>query len=206
MLSFNWTPREKKLLIACIVIALIALGVMFLPNHSDHKQMMESQDHLPPLAEKKTSVSQPAPNVQVVVDLKGAVKKPGIYRVDSTARVFDVLELAGGPLQEADLNQVNLAQMLSDGMVVYIPKKGETVPVVNQMAGSGLTTTESKININLATAEELLQLEGIGPAKAKAIIQYREKNGPFRSIDDLANVSGIGEKTLAKFRDQVAIN
>ncbi len=202
MLSFDWTPREKKLFIACIVISLLALGVVFLPNHAAKEQIMESSDPLPPMAEEKTPAPQQEKSAQLVVDLKGAVKKPGIYQMDSAARVFDVLESAGGALQEADLNQVNLAQTLSDGMVIYVPRKGETVPVISPMAGS---TTMKKINVNLATAEELLQLEGIGPSKAKAIIEYREKNGPYRSVDELANVSGIGEKMLAKFRDQITI-
>jgi competence protein ComEA len=150
----------------------------------------------------------------IVVDVKGAVNRPGVYKLTSGSRVQDAMQQAGGAVPSADLNRVNLAQPLADGMVVYIPRKGEQGPppvagASSSALGGGTQTGTAdnggKISLNTATAEQLDQLDGIGPAKAAAIIRYREEHGPFRSVDELANVPGIGEKTLAKFRDHLTV-
>lgn len=150
---------------------------------------------------------------EIVVDVKGAVMKPGIYHLKNNARLQDVLELAGGTLPTADLNQVNLALKLKDEMVVYIPVKGEEVgtKIISQTAGSGITTnpsnqTSSKININTADEAQLMELDGIGATRAKAIIEYRQQNGPFQKIEDLMNVSGIGEKTFEKLKEKISVH
>ncbi len=147
-------------------------------------------------------------NTTLVIDVKGAVQKPGVYEMENGSRVHDVIDEAGGLVNEADELAVNLAAPLEDGMVIYIPKKGEVKEnpyVLPTEQKSNQEGTNEKININLATLEELQTLPGIGPSKASSIIAYREENGPFAKIEDLLEVSGIGEKTLDKIKEEIVV-
>lgn len=147
------------------------------------------------------------------VDVKGAVKKPGIYQVEGNTRLFDVVRLAGGLAKDADQKKINLAQQVSDQQVIFIPKIGEEVPAeyaVPVAAGSTAAATDdgqatSLVNLNTATTEELQQLTGIGEKKAELIIQYREEQGGFKQIDDLKQVSGIGDKTFESLKDSITV-
>lgn len=147
------------------------------------------------------------------VDVKGAVKKPGIYQVEGNTRLFDVVRLAGGLAKDADQKKINLAQQVSDQQVIFIPKIGEEVPAeyaAPVAAGSTAAATDdgqatSLVNLNTATTEELQQLTGIGEKKAELIIQYREEQGGFKQIDDLKQVSGIGDKTFESLKDSITV-
>src|SRR5699024_3531433 len=114
-------------------------------------------------------------------------------------RVDDVLELAGGLTSKANPLSVNRAEKVYDEMVIIIPGEGEEGEI------TGSSGTSNKVRLNNATAQELESLNGIGPAKAEAIIQYREENGPFKEVEDLLEISGIGEKTLESFKDDILI-
>ncbi|MCZ0717224.1 helix-hairpin-helix domain-containing protein [Aerococcus kribbianus] len=148
------------------------------------------------------------------VDIKGAVKNPSIYPIEGEMRVYDVIDLAGGLTDQADQSQVNLAQRVSDQMVVYIPKEGESVPATLTMAASETNSDDQSsntakdsdlININTADVSQLEEISGIGAKKAEEIIRYREDQGPFKSVDDLENVNGIGAKTLERLRTEVTV-
>lgn len=148
-----------------------------------------------------------------MVDIKGAVKEPMLYKVSEGERVYDVIERAGGLLDNADRNRINFSLKVSDQMVIYIPKQGEEIPDAlsgtvdagTQTGGTANSSQSDTINVNTASKEELMTVSGIGEKKAQDIIDYRETNGPFQKIDDLINVSGIGEKTLEKLREQLAV-
>ncbi|MCM3324606.1 helix-hairpin-helix domain-containing protein [Cytobacillus kochii] len=139
----------------------------------------------------------------VMVDIKGEVKDPGVYALKSTQRIVDAIQVAGGFLSEADQKQVNLAQKLTDEMVIYIPKVGEegvsSLPPLND-------GNDGKINLNQATVEQLETLPGIGPSKAEDILSYREEVGSFKAIEDLKEVSGIGEKTFEKLKELISVD
>ncbi|NTU32477.1 ComEA family DNA-binding protein [Brevibacillus sp. HB1.1] len=145
------------------------------------------------------------------VDVKGQVKNPGLYQFEPGTRVANAIEKAGGALPDADLVQINLAAPLTDGAALVIPAKGATAPVsasigLVQSASSVSTTgASSAINLNMATVEELMSLPGIGEARAKAIVEYRTKQGPFRSADDLKQIEGIGEKMFARIKDRLVV-
>ena len=147
-------------------------------------------------------------NEKILVHVAGEVLNSGVYELESGARVIDALMAAGGATSLANLDIINLAAPISDGEKIYIPSVIEKINQFNQ--NSSFTSYSSggssgKININTADASELQKLTGIGPGKAKSIIDYRNKNGPFKSVDDLLNVSGIGEKTLEKIRDEIVV-
>lgn len=148
------------------------------------------------------------PDVKNLVDVKGAVENPGVYEVMLDERVIDVIEKAGGLKEGADETKINFAGRVTDEMVLYIPLIGEEGENMIVSAGASSTSTsqgEGKININKATSDELQNLPGIGPSKAEAIIAYREDSGLFQTIDDLKLVTGIGDKTFEKLKDQIIV-
>ena len=138
-----------------------------------------------------------------IVDVKGQVKFPGVYEVEEHLRVHDVIQLAGGFLEMANETAINLAQKISDEMVIYVPHLDEEINNASTATAWSPSQDEKKVSLNQATVGELETLPGIGPSKAAAIINYREEVGAFQSIDELTNVSGIGEKTLEKLRDSL---
>lgn len=144
----------------------------------------------------------------VVVDVGGAVIEPGVVELDAGSRVADAIEAAGGLATDADCTTLNQAQLLQDGQKVYVPKEGEIdasgalVDSSTQEAGQVATAL---VNINTATLDELDALPGVGPATAQAIIDDREANGPFVSVEDIMRVSGIGEKKYEKLKGSICI-
>jgi competence protein ComEA len=155
-----------------------------------------------PGAAQQVSAS-PSPAVVLIVDVAGAVHQPGVYEFAEGDRVIDAIERAGGQLPKADLSLLNLAAPLTDGTQILVPKSGPPGAVVPGGTAPGSST--GLININSASATELETLSGIGEVLAATIIEYRDQNGPFASVDDLMDVSGIGPATLEEIRDQVTI-
>jgi len=139
---------------------------------------------------------------EVVAHAAGAVVAPGVYRLPSGARVADLLDAAGGPTADADVDQLNLAAVVADGERVYVPRVGE-VAVVATASGGGATS--GPLNLNTATIEQLEALPGIGPATAQAIVSAREERAGFRSVDDLLDVRGIGPAKLEAIRELVTV-
>jgi competence protein ComEA len=147
--------------------------------------------------------SSPSPAGVLIVDVAGAVHQPGVYEFAEGDRVIDAIERAGGQLPKADLSLLNLAAPLTDGTQILVPKSGLPGAVVPGGTAPGSST--GLININTASATELEALSGIGEVLAATIIEYRDTSGPFATVDDLMDVSGIGPATLEEIRDQVTV-
>jgi competence protein ComEA len=139
----------------------------------------------------------------VVVDVAGAVRRPGLYRLAQGARVADAIRRAGGATRRADVSLVNLAQLVADGEQVLIPRRGAAPPVAGA-GGGGATPSNSPVHLNSATVEELDTLPGVGPVTAQKIVDYRTKHGAFSSVDELDAIPGIGPARLDQLRDVVA--
>ncbi|CYU00652.1 ComEA family DNA-binding protein [Streptococcus suis] len=157
---------------------------------------------------EETNTEESEEASQLVVDVKGAVAKPGLYTLEADARVNDAVEAAGGLTSQADPKSINLAQKLSDEAVVYVASKDENISVVTSTTASSAMSPEgsdSKVNLNTATEADLQTISGIGAKRATDIIAYREANGGFKSVDDLNNVSGIGDKTMESIRPYVTV-
>jgi competence protein ComEA len=148
-------------------------------------------------------VSPTSSPAMLIVDVAGAVRTPGVYEFAEGERVVDAIERAGGPRPKADLSLLNLAAPLVDGTQILVPKIGPAVTGVPGETAPGSAT--GLININTASATELETLSGIGEVLAATIVEYRTQNGPFASVDDLLDVSGIGPATLEEIRDQVTV-
>ncbi|HEP1813307.1 TPA: helix-hairpin-helix domain-containing protein [Streptococcus suis] len=161
------------------------------------------------LVEETSAEASEEPS-QLVVDVKGAVAKPGLYTLEAGARVNDAVEAAGGLTSQADPKSINLAQKLSDEAVVYVASKDENISVVASTTASSAMSQEEKstslVNLNTATEADLQTISGIGAKRAADIIAYREANGGFKSVDDLNNVSGIGDKTMESIRPYVTVD
>ena len=138
----------------------------------------------------------------VVVHVAGAVREPGVYRMRASARVDDAVGRAGGATGRADLSQVNLAAKVEDGRQVLVPERPRPGAPV---AAVGTEQPEVPLNLNTATLEQLDELDGIGPATAQSILDYREENGGFGSVEELGDVPGIGDVRLASLREQVRV-
>lgn len=162
--------------------------------------------------DKKTTDKATERKDRIIVDLKGAVKKPAVYTLKQDSRVNDLLLLTGGVTDQADIKSINLAQKLTDEMVVYVASIGEdkSVEIVGTKAhddvDSATAQATDKININTADLAQLQKLSGVGLKKAQDIIDYREQNGKFNQPEDLGNVSGFGEKSLEKLKGSVAVD
>lgn len=135
----------------------------------------------------------------LVVHVAGAVRHPGVVRVRDGDRVGDAVKAAGGPARGADLNAINLAMRLADGQQVIVPARAAT----GAAEAAGATGTAGPVSLGSATAEQLDTLEGIGPGLAAKIIAYRTEHGGFRSVDELGEVPGIGDKRLESLRAQL---
>ena len=154
---------------------------------------------------------------ELTVHIAGAVKTPGLYQLHVGARINDGVVAAGGATAQADLDSVNLAMLLSEGEQIYIPKRNDKPHIIvqprftssNNLNSSNSATNNElqiSININTATAIELEQLAGVGPSTAKAIIEFRQKNGGFKTVEDLLNVRGIGPAKLSEILPQARVN
>jgi competence protein ComEA len=157
----------------------------------------------PPVAGSGTSSSAGS---RLYVHVAGAVRRPGLFRLPSGTRVAAALERAGGPTRRADLTLVNLAARVQDGQQIVVPVAGAVGGVTGGAAADGSGDLPgARIHLSTATAEQLDEVDGIGPTLAERIIEYRDAHGVFRSVDELAEVEGIGEKRLATLRDALQL-
>ena len=208
--------KEYKIIVICAGLGL-ALSGFFLLKPTSQTPVKEtnlqaevsavSKDSSSEKEVKKEEKEESPEQDLITVDVKGAVKSPGIYDLPVGSRVHDAVQKAGGLTDEADSKSLNLAQKVSDEALVYVPTKGEEA--ASQQAASGTTPStskEKKVNLNKASLEELKQVKGLGGKRAQDIIDHREANGKFKSVDELKKVSGIGTKTIEKLKDYVTVD
>lgn len=216
-----WEKYRIQIIIGGLVVGI--LGFLFLPGIGGQSNEQQSMNDIRSMSISQRSKKNQAGEIQsltastgdVYVDIKGAVLHPGAYQMAAQQRVGDAVQKAGGYTPEADPIQVNLAQKITDQMVIYIPRRGEKIPIVNSISGqnSGTTlnsmVTESnsngKVNLNTATLEQLKGLTGVGEKKAQKILEYRQQHGQFKSVEELKNVNGFGEKSLATLAEQICV-
>lgn len=210
--------KQYKLALVIALIGLVIAGFMMLQREQKQEnniqQLMEqtsySSSSTTEKSKQRSESDQGDKNEgMVTVDVKGAVKTPGVYQLKSSSRVHDALLKAGGMTDEADLKSINQAQKLVDEAVVYVAKVGENVVDVTTNTSTSSATSQAKsglVNLNTATEADFQTISGIGQKRAQDIIAYREANGKFKSVDDLKNVTGIGAKTLEKLKEYVTVD
>jgi competence protein ComEA len=189
-------PRASAAIAAAVVL------VAFIGFFLFHRPQPRAELQLP-TAEAAPAGSPSTTTGEVVVDVAGAVERPGVVRLAGAGRVTDAIAAAGGAAADADLNQVNLAAKVGDGDRIYVPRRGEAPPPAPVAGGSSSGAPTGPVDLNNATPEQLDALPGVGPATAKAIVQYRTQHGRFRTVDDLLSVPGIGPAKLANIKPLV---
>lgn len=196
---------KKQVIFIGVVIAIIIVACYIQPFNSVNEGI-ELTEYIEEEEDVVEEVEIEEVNEEIstyLIDVKGQVQFPGVYEVTSDLRVHDVIILAGGFLDTANTNTINLAQKIQDEMVIYVPHLEEETET--SFESWSTAQNKQKVSINQATESELLTLPGIGPSKASAIIKYRDEFGKFNSIDELTNVSGIGSKTLENLRDYIEL-
>ena len=224
---------NKKIISLIIVIALIAIGYyIYYKNNNIYEEFEEGSnlEEFTTYEEEKKEYTQQESKIEneedeqnkemIIVHITGEVKNWGVIELEEGSRVIDAVNKAGGFTDEADTEKVNLAYELTDGVKVYIPSKNEEVEnsvttqkYITTDSGNNVITEEnnmkktsnSLVNINEATQTELETLPGIGPSTALKIISYREENGKFSNIEDIKNVSGIGDNKFENIRELICV-
>ena len=192
----QWLTRYKWLVFLGIV-ALVLVALLLFQLRRPEPQPMRLSTAIP----LPSQVTTPTPHV-LRVYVSGAVHNPDVYTLPQDSIVKDAMEAAGGPTADADLERINLALPVSEGQQVHVPRKGEDNPPVQPP--SGQPAPGGKVNINTASPAVLESLPGIGPALAQRIVEHREKSGPFERIEDVMQVSGIGEAIFEGIQDLIA--
>ncbi|MGE7647188.1 helix-hairpin-helix domain-containing protein [Peribacillus frigoritolerans] len=205
---------KRKMTVITVAVAFVAGGIYFFSQQGEVPA--ETEDIFSVTAkeaEMEQSVNESSAEPEVIkVDVKGAVKSPGIFTAQAGDRVIDLISAAGSFTEKADTDKVNFAQIIEDQMVIYVPEIGEEVKgdlenIQVGTSGDAITkgTSGGLVNLNTATQEDLQTLTGIGPSKANAILEYREKAGKFKEVDELKQVTGIGDKTFERLRDSISV-
>ena len=218
--------RKDKIKIVAIPVLVIAAVLFFWMGSGDEEITVDSSGGDTQVVEEGAGNSSGevadgvagttgASSGKLYVDISGEVERPGVYEVSEGTRLFEVIEQAGGLTDEADIDSLNRAETVADGQKILIAAKGENSSgSQGSQSGSGTnsssgtasgTTNDGKVNINTAESAELQTIPGIGPSKAARIIEYRQSNGNFSSIEDIQNVSGIGSKTFESIKDYITV-
>ncbi|MEA2508152.1 MAG: competence protein ComEA [Actinomycetota bacterium] len=222
IIASGWRERLEELqtrrggwIVAGFVVAAVAAALLMWARGAPAQIA-------PPATEQSGAVQPPAGNPQVsaqvaaspsagflYVDVSGAVRRPGLYKLDLGSRVADAIQAAGGPATHADLDLLNLAQLLTDGVKVDVARKGEVAPAAatGTVGTSGAAPSPSVPVVDINTADEpaLEQIPGVGPVTANAILAYRTRIGHFTSIEQLLDVNGIGPATVENIRPYISI-
>lgn len=190
--------KYKDKIIVGLLILVFGIVGFYITNYKDNDGINNENISLEDNSSKETNSSI------IFVHVDGEVNKPGIYEFKTSHRVDDAIKKAGNTTSNADLKNINLAQKLTDEMKIYIPNIDNENLNLNEESNNILNSVNDLININSATKDNLMTLPGIGSSKADAIINYREETG-FIKIEDLLNVSGIGEKTFDKLKELITV-
>ena len=200
---------RKYINICIILVIVIVSGSIYILKSKEDLEIVSIQQETEIETEfqsfaQETKMTQEETVHKIMVYVCGAVKQSKVVELEEGKRVIDAIELAGGLSEDAEPESINLAAFLYDTQKIYVPKIGEVIDK-NDFTGQNNSIEISKIDLNKADKKELMNLNGVGEVTAKAIIEYREKNGPFKSIEEIKNVSGIGEKSFEKIKDYIKI-
>ncbi|MBK5252936.1 MAG: helix-hairpin-helix domain-containing protein [Peptostreptococcaceae bacterium] len=184
-------PVIRKIALTILIIAIAIFSCFWRGSDEEESEII--------VAENKETEIEEEVQTEIYIDIDGAVKSPGVYKVSSGTRLFSIIEMAGGLNDDADVTTINRAMIINDGDKVIIPKIGEISD------GSTTANANGMININIASNSDLEELPGIGPVTAETIVEYREEHDGFKSIEELMNISGIGVVTFNKVKDSITV-
>ena len=204
--------KQRKIIIIIAILVIILLGWKY--YDSKNYEEVNSQEILNSNTKKENKSSDEKEDM-MAVHITGEVKKSGVVKIKEGSRIEDIIEAAGGLTENADITNVNLAFVVEDGMKIRIPSVNEEKTdedYITEDSGKGVIISDdinsisnSIININTASESELEQLPGIGPSISSRIVEYRNKNGKFKSIEDIKKVTGVGDSKFEKIKDLIKV-
>ncbi|UZQ83873.1 helix-hairpin-helix domain-containing protein [Thermoanaerobacter sp. RKWS2] len=198
-----FSKKQQYAIVAILCFILAFSGYVIYKNYKlKNEFVVNASNESVPVERIVESEENKEKPLEIKVYVTGLVKNPGVYTMKEGERIIDAINKAGGPLQEADLTNINLAQKVKDEQMIRVPKKGET----NNISPTSTRQKSEKININTATKEELQTLPGIGPVTAERIIEFRESKGSFKKIEDIMNVPRIGPKMFEQIKDKIIVD
>lgn len=205
----DWLQEHKKYVLSAAVVVVLLIFYLISTFFNEVNVLgeggWEETEGVLNEMDEDLQTEEEMVDEEILVDVKGAVLKPGVYKATVGDRVIDLIDKAGGLGEGANEKAINFAERVTDEMVLYVPMIGEEAEeMVSTLAGS-TGGDPGKINLNTASQTELETLPGIGPAKAQAIIDYRENSGPFKAIEDIRSISGFGEKTFEKLKEHISV-
>ena len=202
VLFFRQNVKSIILAFVCSLVLIIG-GLFYFNQNKTEDYSGVSFSNISNETNNKDEKAENRHDEKIFVDVKGAVKHPGVFETTKDKRVKDLIEEAGGLLDDADTSTLNLSQKVKDQMVIYVLKHGEKP---KQISDVGISSSNGDvININTANKEQLMKISGVGKTKAEAIISYREKNGDFKKKEDITKVRGIGKSTFEKIKDKIEV-
>ena len=202
VLFFKQNVKSIILAFVCSLVLIIG-GLFYFNQNKTEDYSGVSFSNISNETNNKVEKAENRHDEKIFVDVKGAVKYPGVFETTKDKRVKDLIEEAGGLLDDADTSTLNLSQKVKDQMVIYVLKHDEKPKQISD-SGSSSSNTDV-ININTANKEQLMKISGVGKTKAEAIILYREKNGDFKKKEDIIKVRGIGKATFEKIKDKIEV-
>ena len=195
----------KKIIFLSIIVALAVIYLIYNYSNNENNEIIEEDLYI------ETS-NQTKENNKIILHITGEVNSPGIIEIDEGSRLNDAIEAAGGLTENADTNKINLAYVVQDGQKINIPNVNsvDTGNYITENIGENIVIEDTNmntnlVNINTATQTELETLTGIGPSTALKIIKYREENGKFKNIEEIKNVSGIGDSKFEAIKDEICV-
>ena len=192
VLFFRQNVKSIILAFVCSLVLIIG-GLFYFNQNKTEDYSGVSFSNISNETNNKDEKAENRHDEKIFVDVKGAVKHPGVFETTKDKRVKDLIEEAGGLLDDADTSTLNLSQKVKDQMIIYVLKHGEKP---KQISDSSSSSNTDVININTANKEQLMKISGVGKTKAEAIIAHREKNGDFKKKEDITKVRGIGKSTF----------
>ena len=202
VLFFRQNVKSIILAFVCSLVLIIG-GLFYFNQNKTEDYSGVSFSNISNETNNKDEKAEKRHDEKIFVDVKGAVKHPGVFETTKDKRVKDLIEEAGGLLDDADTSTLNLSQKVKDQMVIYVLKHGEKPKQISD--GGSSSSNADVININTANKEQLMKISGVGKTKAEAIISYREKNGDFKKKEDITKVRGIGKSTFEKIKDKIEV-
>lgn len=202
VLFFRQNVKSIILAFVCSLVLIIG-GLFYFNQNKTEDYSGVSFSNISNETNNKDEKAEDKHDEKIFVDVKGAVKHPGVFETTKDKRVKDLIEEAGGLLDDADTSTLNLSQKVKDQMVIYVLKHGEKPKQISD--GGSSSSNADVININTANKEQLMKISGVGKTKAEAIISYRDKNGDFKKKEDITKVHGIGKATFEKIKDKIEV-
>ncbi len=206
----NIYKKHKNIVVVLILCGIVVITFAALTLSAQKNLKSEESEEIeevkePAVVEENNTFIATEKTDNQKVYISGEVVNPGVYDISTGDRIDDIINYAGGVTEEANITYINLAEIVTDEQHIIIPNDEQVSESTTVNGNTNSNTTSSKININKASVSELTQLNGVGEATAKSIVEYRETNGKFNSIEDIKKVSGIGDKTFEKFKDQIDV-